>query len=84
MDNSWEEDVPYQIWGHVHWTVKLQYIIRALERYPFHIESRCHIHGQPMVGRASVAEWLRHRSHATRPLTSSPRRFESCLDDVTV
>jgi hypothetical protein len=24
-----------------------------------------------------VVEWLRHRSHTMRPLTSSPRRFES-------
>jgi hypothetical protein len=29
---------------------------------------------------ASVVEWLRHRSHTTRPLTSSLRRFESCSD----
>ena len=26
---------------------------------------------------ASVAEWLRRRSHTTKPLTSSPRQFES-------
>jgi hypothetical protein len=29
---------------------------------------------------APVVEWSRHWSHTTRPLTSSPHRFESCTD----
>jgi hypothetical protein len=55
----WEEDVSYwfrdqKVKGQEHWTSKLKYGLRTLDRYPYHLESPYHTYRLSIGGRCCL------------------------------